>query len=161
MFYTWMNDTPIGRLLIAGEQLALKYVLFDNGPGRDRNRQPRPDWEENAAMLQEPVRQLNAYFRGQLRHFDLPLAADGTEFQKQVWSALSAIPFGETTSYGEIARAIGRSQASRAVGMANGRNPISIVVPCHRVIGSSGKLVGYGGGLDRKTTLLRLEGVAV
>ena len=98
---------------------------------------------------------------GKLKRFDLPLAAQGTPFQKRVWASLCDVPYGQTASYGEIARKIGKPTASRAVGMANGRNPISIIVPCHRIIGSGGKLVGYGGGLNRKTTLLRLEGVTV
>ncbi len=158
MFYTWMDQTPVGRLLIAADNTGLRFVLFANSAADGNSGIPRPDWKEDAAKLKEPVRQLDAYFQGRLRRFDLPLAADGTDFQKAVWAALREIPYGETVSYGEIAAAIGRPTASRAVGMANGRNPISIVVPCHRVIGSSGTLVGYGGGLGRKTSLLRLEG---
>jgi methylated-DNA-[protein]-cysteine S-methyltransferase len=102
-------------------------------------------------------RQLDAYFAGRLRVFELPLAPQGTEFQRTVWDALLRIPYGETTSYGALARSLGKPEASRAVGLANGRNPIPIVIPCHRVIGSGGSLTGYGGGLDLKRRLLALE----
>jgi methylated-DNA-[protein]-cysteine S-methyltransferase len=105
----------------------------------------------------EVVSQLQDYFAGALRKFDLPLSLEGTDFQKRVWAGLLEIPFGETVSYGELARSVGRPSASRAVGMANGRNPIAVIVPCHRVIGASGSLVGYGGGLDRKVWLLQHE----
>lgn len=108
-------------------------------------------------LLVEAVRQLHAYFSGALRSFDLPLDMQGTDFQKRVWNRLLAIPYGQTRSYAEIAREIGRPAAVRAVGAANGANPIAIVVPCHRVIGSSGRLVGYGGGLPLKRRLLELE----
>lgn len=111
-------------------------------------------------FLHEAVRQLGAYFRGELREFQLALDFEGTDFQKQVWRQLETIPYGQTRSYSQIAEAIGRPKAVRAVGAANGANPIPIVVPCHRVIGASGKLVGYGGGLPLKKRLLELEGVA-
>ncbi len=107
--------------------------------------------------LPEATRQLQEYFAGERTEFDLPLNPAGTEFQRQVWAVLSTIPYGETWTYGELAAALGRPSAARAVGMANGRNPISIVVPCHRVVGSSGKLTGYAGGVERKDFLLRLE----
>lgn len=107
--------------------------------------------------LSEIIRQLNAYFAGKLESFDLPLAPEGTPFQQKVWKELCQIPYGETISYGELARRIGNASASRAVGLANGSNPIPIVIPCHRVIGSNGKLTGYGGGLDIKEKLLALE----
>jgi len=113
--------------------------------------------DENHPVVRESLRQLTAYFAGRMTEFDLPLAMQGTEFQRRVWSALREIPYGETCSYGELARAIGKPAAVRAVGAANGRNPIAIVVPCHRVIGASGKLVGYGGGLPMKQMLLGLE----
>jgi methylated-DNA-[protein]-cysteine S-methyltransferase len=108
-------------------------------------------------VLKAAERQLGEYFAGNRNTFDLPLAAVGTPFQRRVWDALRKIPYGETISYGELARRVGQPTAARAVGLANGKNPISIVVPCHRVIGSSGKLIGYGGGLGRKQTLLALE----
>ena len=110
-------------------------------------------------LLVEAVRQLEAYFRGELREFQLPLDFEGTEFQKRAWRQLLTIPYGQTRSYSQIAKAIGSPQAIRAVGAANGANPIAIVVPCHRVIGANGKLVGYGGGLPLKKRLLELEGV--
>jgi methylated-DNA-[protein]-cysteine S-methyltransferase len=112
-------------------------------------------------VLAQTVRQLEEYFAGTRRDFDLELAPHGTAFQLAVWDALLAIPYGETTSYGEIARGVGRPNAVRAVGQANGRNPIAIVVPCHRVIGSDHSLTGYGGGIDRKRFLLGLEGAEV
>lgn len=113
--------------------------------------------DPSAEPIPEAIRQLQAYFCGELRVFDLPLAAEGTPFQQTVWEELTRIPYGETISYGELAHRIGNRNSSRAVGLANGRNPISIVVPCHRVIGANGKLVGYGGGLNRKVWLLELE----
>jgi methylated-DNA-[protein]-cysteine S-methyltransferase len=109
------------------------------------------------AVLATTVRQLDSYFAARLRTFDLPLAAAGTPFQQRVWSALREIPFGETRNYGQLARAIGKPSAMRAVGAANGRNPIAIVVPCHRVIGANGSLTGFGGGIERKRFLLSLE----
>lgn len=120
-----------------------------------------PEEGEKTPVLCEAVRQLEAYFRGTLREFDLPLAPEGTEFQLAVWRVLREIPYGQTRSYKEIAASIGREKACRAVGMANNRNPISIIVPCHRVIGADGSLVGYGGGLEVKKYLLRLEGVRI
>ncbi len=161
MHYTWIDNTPVGRLLLAGNNDGLKYLVFDNGSAAKRHNLPLTSWEKNPAPLKEATQQLDAYFHGKLREFTLPLAADGTDFQKKVWGALCQVPYGKTASYGQIAKAIGQPTASRAVGLANGRNPISIIVPCHRIIGSSGKLVGYGGGLDRKTALLNLEGIEV
>lgn len=159
--YTWIDDTPIGRLLLAGNDDGLRYLLFDHGSSTKRHKLPLDEWEENSAVFKETARQLKGYFAGSLKQFDLPLAAAGTPFQMRVWKALCDVPYGETASYGEIAEKIGKPTASRAVGMANGRNPISIIIPCHRIIGSSGKLIGYGGGLNRKTKLLQLEGVVV
>jgi methylated-DNA-[protein]-cysteine S-methyltransferase len=118
---------------------------------------PEADWSDDARPLRQAVEQLRAYFAGDLRTFDLPLRMEGTPFQLAVWRALQDIPYGETASYGEIARRVGTPQGSRAVGLANGSNPIAIVVPCHRVIGSNGKLTGYGGGLGNKEALLALE----
>lgn len=147
-------DSPIGRLLVAGDEQGLRFLLFTRG--RDRA-EPKPDWEPDRGLLKEPVKQLSSYFAGKLREFDLRLAPEGTPFQQQVWRALCDIPYGETTSYGELARRIANPKAVRAVGLANGSNPISIVIPCHRVIGSNGSLVGYGGGLPIKQALLALE----
>jgi methylated-DNA-[protein]-cysteine S-methyltransferase len=147
-------ESPIGTLLLAGDASGLQQILFstDGRPAR-----PDPEWQEDPSALTEPVRQLNAYFAGQLEQFDLALLPQGTPFQQKVWSELQKIPYGETISYGELARRIGNPKASRAVGLANGSNPISIVIPCHRVIGSNGKLTGYGGGLPIKEKLLALE----
>ena len=138
----------------AREPSGQRYVLFAEG----RSVPVIDDaWHCGGACLNEPVRQLRAFFAGELRDFDLTLLPQGTEFQRRVWHALCGIPFGETISYGELARRIGNPAASRAVGLANGANPIPIVIPCHRVIGSSGKLTGYGGGLEKKRWLLDFE----
>lgn len=123
----------------------------------DRSRPPAGERTDDAPLLREAIRQLRSYFRGELREFTLPLEMAGTEFQKRVWRELLKIPYGETRSYGDLASALGSPNAVRAVGAANGANPIAIVVPCHRVIGSGGKLVGYGGGLPLKRRLLALE----
>ena len=151
--YTYM-ESPVGRLLLAGDETGLQRVAFAEG---GKALQPEPNWSDDARPLRQAVEQLKAYFAGDLRTFDLPLRMEGTPFQLAVWRALQDIPYGETASYGEIARRVGTPQGSRAVGLANGSNPIAIVVPCHRVIGSNGKLTGYGGGLNNKETLLALE----
>jgi methylated-DNA-[protein]-cysteine S-methyltransferase len=153
MSYT-VSDSPVGALLLAADDVGLRHITFMRG-----RRAVRPDnsWREDAAPFQETIRQLRAYFAGSLETFDLPLAPEGTAFQQEVWRRLCEIPYGETTSYGEIARRLGRPQASRAVGLANGTNPLPIVIPCHRVIGKTGKLTGYGGGLPIKEKLLALE----
>ena len=148
-------DTPIGGLLLMGDGDALCGVHFQAGP---RPTRPSKDWVEDARPFREVVRQLKAYFAGRLQVFDLPLAPQGTEFQIQVWRALGTIPYGRTRSYGEIARHLGRPEASRAVGAANGQNPIPVIIPCHRVIGADGSLTGFGGGLPIKRRLLALEG---
>lgn len=153
MYYCFL-DTPIGELLLAGEDGALSMIGFPKGSMR---REPEADWIFNEKPLADACEQLREYFSGNRQEFDLPLKLDGTEFQVSVLKALQEIPYGQTTSYGEIARRIGRPKAVRAVGAANGRNPIPIVVPCHRVIGSTGDLTGFGGGLDTKEALLRLE----
>lgn len=153
MYYCYI-ETPIGELLLAGENNALAMIGFPQGSMR---RDPEPDWIYNEKPLAEARRQLDEYFAGTRKQFDLPLQLAGTEFQVEVLQALQKIPYGKTVSYGEIARRIGRPKAVRAVGAANGRNPIPIVVPCHRVIGSGGDLTGFGGGLDTKEALLRLE----
>jgi len=153
MYYCYL-ETPIGELLIAGEDGALSMIGFPKGSMR---REPEPDWIFNENNLAHACDQLSEYFAGERKEFDLPLKLNGTEFQVSVLEALQDIPYGQTTSYGEIAKRIGRPKAVRAVGAANGRNPIPIVVPCHRVIGSTGDLTGFGGGLDTKEALLRLE----
>jgi methylated-DNA-[protein]-cysteine S-methyltransferase len=153
MSYAWM-ESPTGRLLLAADDVGLRYVMFADG--RDRA-EPKPAWREDASALRHAVLQLRAFFAGELRDFDLKLAPEGPEFHRRVWRELCNIPYGETISYGELARRIGSPNASRAVGRANGANPIAIIIPCHRVIGSNGKLTGYGGGLPRKELLLGLE----
>jgi methylated-DNA-[protein]-cysteine S-methyltransferase len=152
-YYTYM-DNPVGRLLLAGNEKGLKRVGFPHGKGALK---PERGWVPNEEPFREAIRQLQAYFAGTLEEFDLPLAPEGTQFQRAVWQALRSIPYGATVSYGEIARRIGRPKAVRAVGAANGRNPLPIVVPCHRVIGSDGSLTGFGGGLMTKQRLLDLE----
>ena len=153
MYYCYF-DTPIGELLLAGDEDALAMVGFPDGKMR---REPEPDWIYNEKPFAEAIRQLTEYFDGKRQAFDLPLRLSGTEFQMLVLRELRRIPYGETTSYGAIAERIGRPTAVRAVGAANGRNPIPIIVPCHRVIGAGGDLTGFGGGLDTKEALLRLE----
>jgi len=153
MYYCYM-DTPIGALLLAGDDDGLGLVGFPKGKMRH---DPEPDWIFNAKPFAAARQQLEEYFAGERKEFDLPLHLSGTDFQVQVLQELRRIPYGETTSYGDIAKRIGRPKAMRAVGAANGRNPIPIIVPCHRVIGSSGDLTGFGGGLDTKKALLRLE----
>ena len=148
--------SPVGELTLVADEQGLAAILWENDrPGRVR----LGPLTEDAAhpILIETERQLGEYFAGQRRTFDLPLSFAGSDFQKRVWSALLTIPFGETRSYGEIAHQLGNPGASRAVGAANGRNPISIVAPCHRVVGSTGKLTGFAGGLDAKQYLLELE----
>lgn len=142
-------DSPIGPMTLVQEGEALARLDFDVPS------QP----EEATPLLLEACRQLREYFTGERKAFALPLAPAGTAFQKKVWAALREIPWGETRSYGDIARAIGKPTASRAVGMANGRNPLPIFIPCHRVIGTNGSITGYSGGLEKKRFLLRLEGI--
>ena len=145
-------------LLIAGDQSSVQRIEF---PKNGKPGDPGPDWSKLAqGPLEEAARQLREYFAGQRTAFELPLAPDGTTFQKRVWRELQEIPYGETISYGELARRAGNAKASRAVGAANGANPIPIVIPCHRVIGANGKLTGFGGGLPIKEALLALERVA-
>ena len=146
--------SPVGPLLIAGDETGLKLINFQDGR---HAQEPDPEWVENRRPLNEAIRQLESYFAGRLQRFSLNLALEGTAFQRKVWRTLQTIPYGKTLSYGEIARKIGKPQAARAVGAANGQNPLSIIVPCHRVIGQDGDLVGYGGGLPIKKTLLALE----
>lgn len=151
------HPTPIGDLLVAGDGNTLSLIGFPQGKGR---REPHPDWDEDLSAFAAVRSQLDAYFSGTLRRFDIPLAPRGTEFQLAVWEALTHIPYGETITYSDLAIRIGNPAAVRAVGAANGANPIPIVVPCHRVIGADGSLTGFGGGLDTKRWLLRHEGAA-
>ena len=148
-------QSPIGDLLLGGDDEALHLVHFQGGV---RPIRPPKEWEQDARPFREAVRQLNAYFGGKLRDFDLPLAPSGTAFQLKVWRTLQTIPYGETWSYGKLARRIQRPDAPRAVGAANGQNPIPVIIPCHRVIGADGSLTGFGGGLPIKQKLLALEG---
>ncbi len=150
-------DSPIGRLLLCSDGTVLTGLHMDVADCPV----PGEAWTEDAGAgpLPEVARQLDQYFAGQRREFDLPLRLHGTPFQRRVWQALVEIPYGVTWSYGELARRIDQPSASRAVGLANGRNPISILVPCHRVIGADGTLTGYGGGLERKQWLLAHEGL--
>jgi methylated-DNA-[protein]-cysteine S-methyltransferase len=147
-------DSPVGKLLLAADPQGLRLVSFESGK---RAAPVQPQWKEDNAPFAEVIRQLQAYFSGELKHFDLPLAPEGTEFQLRVWNSLRTIPYGETISYAQLAQKIGNPQAVRAVGLANGSNPIPIIVPCHRVIGSDGGLTGFGGGLANKQKLLALE----
>jgi methylated-DNA-[protein]-cysteine S-methyltransferase len=153
MSYTSM-ESPIGPLLLAGDDRGLHLVHFVNGR---RPKSPSPAWVENKNPFKEAIRQLRAYFAGKLTEFALPLVLEGTEFQLLVWRNLQKIPYGETLSYGQLAKRIGSPDAARAVGLANGSNPIPIIIPCHRVIGSNGDLTGFGGGLPIKKKLLALE----
>lgn len=150
-------DSPVGKLLLVGDGRHLIQVGFQSGPRPLRTPQ---GGIADAAPFQAVIAQLSEYFAGERRRFELPLAPRGTEFQLRVWRALTEIPYGKTTSYGELARHIGKPNASRAVGLANGANPLPIIVPCHRVIGADGTLTGFGGGLPIKRRLLALESVA-
>lgn len=146
-------DSPVGPLTLAGRDNRLRHLRMV-----DQTYEPSHDgWEPDDTAFDDAVGQLADYFAGDLLEFDLVLDLVGTEFQRRVWAALLTIPYGETRTYGQIARELGAPGASRAVGLANGHNPIGIIVPCHRVIGSNGSLTGYGGGLDRKRQLLDME----
>lgn len=151
-------DSPYGRLTLVAVDGALCGLYMTD----QRHRPPEESFGARATPDEEPfaetVRQLTAYFTGERTDFELPLHLDGTPFQREVWAGLLRIPYGETRTYGELARALGKPHASRAVGLANGKNPLGIVVPCHRVVGADGSLTGYGGGLDRKRRLLEAEG---
>jgi methylated-DNA-[protein]-cysteine S-methyltransferase len=156
MIYYTECETPMQRLLLTSDGASLTGLFL---PGGRNGVEPGESWvrRDDAAPFAEAKRQLAAYFNGSLRAFDLPLAPRGTAFQRRVWEELERIPYGITVSYGELARRIGDPNGARAVGLANGRNSIAIIVPCHRVIGANGKLVGYGGGLPRKAALLAFE----
>lgn len=140
-------DTPIGTLWLDADEAGLALVAF-HGPAGARSDEP---------LLREAEAQLSAYFAGELTGFELPLSPRGTDFQRRVWDAVARVPYGSTTTYSAVAAAVGCPSACRATGAANGRNPLAIVIPCHRVVGASGALTGYGGGLERKRALLDLE----
>ena len=146
--------SPVGLLLLAGSKAGLQLVSFGTGK---RARNIAPEWRLDNSAFVEVVRQLQSYFAGERKHFDLSLSLQGTDFQKTVWTALRQIPYGETISYKALAQTIGKPRAVRAVGAANGANPIPIIIPCHRVIGNDGSLTGFGGGLPLKKRLLELE----
>lgn len=156
VYFCRIDSSVVGPLLLAATAKGLRCVQFYKGalPSPPKNE----TWIESPEHLQPYISQLEAYFRGELREFTFPLDLIGTQFQKDCWQALLRIPYGKTCSYAEIARAIGRPNAFRAVGQANHDNPIAIVVPCHRVLGANGTLTGYGGGLSTKEKLLHLEG---
>lgn len=151
MYYTTI-DSPIDELLLTSDGESLTRLRMSPAT-------PGSDLKRNDSHFNDVIAQLRAYFAGELREFDISTKPSGTDFQLRVWEALRTIPYGETRSYGEIARQIGKPSAVRAVGRANGANQIAVIVPCHRVIGANGTLTGYGGGLDRKEKLLHLEGV--
>jgi methylated-DNA-[protein]-cysteine S-methyltransferase len=155
LVYMYM-DSPVGALKLVAHDHALVAVMWDNEDHK-RVRLAELIEDHQHPILLRVKKQLEQYFAGQRQQFDLPLDFQGTDFQQQVWQTLLTIPYGETRSYKEIAVQIGNEKAVRAVGAANGRNPISIIAPCHRVIGSSGALVGFAGGLDKKQILLSLE----
>jgi methylated-DNA-[protein]-cysteine S-methyltransferase len=153
-------DSPVGELRLVENDGALTQIEYHpfRPAGQSHDGRPRGSQNDEHPVLAEAARQLRAYFDRDLKEFDLPLAPVGTEFQQRVWKGLTEIGYGETSSYGELAHRLGKSNAaSRAVGLANGRNPIPIVIPCHRVIGANGTLTGYAGGLERKQRLLELE----
>lgn len=157
--YTIYNS-PVDTLLLLANEHGLLEVRFA-GSSSEALTQVDDDWIENSSLLADCVKQLDAYFAGRLTEFDLPLVYSGTDFQQQVMHALCDIPYGQTCSYGEMAKRLGRAGAARAVGSANRRNPLPIIVPCHRVIGANGDLTGFAGGLDIKRKLLTIEGAAL
>ncbi len=154
MLYTSL-DSPIGELLLVGDGQALHGLYMQEGRTAIS---VLPQWERQDGPFETVRAQLDEYWDGRRRAFDVPLALHGSPFQQQAWRALQQIPYGETVSYGEQARRIGPTADPRAVGQANGRNPVAVIVPCHRVIGADGSLTGYGGGVERKRLLLELEG---
>lgn len=153
MYYCY-TDSPVGKLLLAGDFHGLKLLNFQNGPAPIL---PESSWRKDAAYFVNAIMQLQEYFAGQREKFALRLNPDGTDFQRAVLDAVSRIPYGETATYADIARLIKNPKSTRAVGAANGRNPLPIFIPCHRVIGSNGKLTGFNGGIERKSILLALE----
>jgi methylated-DNA-[protein]-cysteine S-methyltransferase len=153
VFYS-TYDSPLGELLLVGDGRSLTGLYMQ---AQKYAREVQPEWKRDAQPFRAAVEQLDAYFAGELRAFDLSLAPSGTDFQRTVWRALLDVQFGTTATYGELARRIGSPRAPRAVGLANGRNPIGLIVPCHRIIGANGSLTGYGGGIERKRWLLAHE----
>ena len=154
MFYDYFETGLIGTVTLVGDEAGLRHLDFE------KEKYPiaiQQEWVRNPAFFAPVKEQLRCYFKGELRQFDLPLAPKGTRFQLKVWQALRGIPYGQLVSYKDIAQAVGNPKAVRAVGAANGRNPIPIIVPCHRVIGSDGTLTGFGGGLQTKQRLIDLE----
>jgi methylated-DNA-[protein]-cysteine S-methyltransferase len=151
-------DSPIGPLTVAADENGVRHILFAENRHDAKGRE---QWQRDPDAVAEPRRQLLEYLQGKRRRFDLILAPAGTDFQLDVWQMLAQIPFGATWSYKELAERLGKPTATRAVGAANGRNPLPIVLPCHRVIGNNGALTGFGGGLPTKVALLKLEGVPV
>ncbi len=157
--YLTMTDTPIGRLLLVANSEALVEIVFLDAQSSEEREYS--DCLYTHPVLTQTVNELNEYFSGQRKQFTVPVHLEGTSFQSQVWRALQEIPYGEVVSYGEIAHRVGNPKASRAVGMANNRNRIPIIVPCHRVVGNKGDMTGYAGGIDIKQWLLQLEGYAI
>ena len=155
MSYHTIVASPLGRILLTADEDGLTGINFQDAEGAKR---PQRDSVQAAAPFAAAIDQIDAYFRGERKDFDLPLSSAGTAFQRRVWMTLRKIPYGRTITYGELAKRVGKPTASRAVGAANGRNPLPIVVPCHRVIGSDGRLTGYYGGTHLKEFLLKLEG---
>ena len=151
-------STPLGDILVAGDAVGLRFIGVPEGKGRI---EPGASWMRDETAFEDVRQQLEEYFAGQRRKFDLKLAPTGTPFQRSVLDALQRIPYGETRSYADVAAAVGNEKAVRAVGAANGRNPLPIVIPCHRVVGSDGSLTGFGGGIEAKRYLLDLERQAV
>ncbi len=155
--YTRFNS-PLGDVVVQANEKGITGVWFETNTTQPQELGVHDDFDY---LLQKAVAQLKEYFSGQRNHFDLPISTSGTDFQNKVWQALTTIPFGETWSYQDLADAIGSPKAVRAVGAANGKNPVSVIVPCHRVIGKNGKLTGYAGGVERKKHLLELEGIEI
>ncbi|NHO66274.1 methylated-DNA--[protein]-cysteine S-methyltransferase [Aestuariicella hydrocarbonica] len=150
--------TPVGTLIVVQDEQGLRYIDFQDGPNPLT---PMDSWQRDTHFCQAAREQLLAYFASELLRFELPLAPIGTAFQQRVWRVLAQVPYGTTMTYGEMAQQLNQPSASRAVGMANGRNPLAIVLPCHRVVGANRTLTGYRGGLPIKTCLLKLEGLAI
>ena len=152
--YAWI-DSPVGKLFLSRDEAGLRELRFARNLPPEH---PADDWIEDRAAFEDVIAELRDYFAGERKRFEIALAPEGTPFQRKTWETLRRIPFGETITYSELARRVGNPRACRAVGAANGRNPLSIVIPCHRVVGSRGKLTGYAGGVDVKRRLLELEG---
>ncbi len=152
--YTTEYHSPIGLLTLAADEYGLRHIVFPQG---SRSFEPPPDWHRADSSFRDTIGQLDEYFAGERKTFTVQLSPQGTDFQRSVWLALLQVGYGRTVSYGEIAKLIGKPKASRAVGAANGANPLPIIIPCHRIVGSSGNLTGFGGGLPTKQWLLAHE----